>query len=172
MIAAERTAEAQTVSTLLGCRESIFLGFPDGDVSGHAGDVTREIGRVISGLQPDLVLAPSPVDFHADHVAVSQVALMLRQEMNGPQLVFYEIYTTVRFNCLVDITEVIQNKKDAISGYRRSLYDKPDVYVHAALGLNAHRSLFTQTKGYFEAFHVVGKDDRNQEVLDYLTYRC
>lgn len=170
-VAVERTAEAQTVSRFLGCRESLFLGFPDGDVSGHAGEISREIGKVISGLQPDLVLAPSPVDFHADHVALSHIALKLREDIKGLQLVFYEIYTTVRFNCLVDITEVIQRKKEAISGYRRSLYDKPDLYIDAALGLNAHRSIFTQRKGYFEAFYVVGQDSRNQDVLDYLTYR-
>jgi len=170
-VAVERTAEARIASKFLGCRESLFLGFPDGDVSRHADVISREIGATIAGLQPDLVLAPSPMDFHADHVALAHIALKLSEELKKPQLVFYEIYTTVRFNCLVDITNVIQKKKEAIEVYRTSLYDRPEVYVHAALGLNAHRSIFTQRKGYFEAFYIVGQDSPHQNVLDYLAYR-
>lgn len=169
-IAIKRTAEARAVSQSLGCRESLFLGFPDGDVSGHADGISREIGSIINDRHPDLVLVPSPLDFHADHVALAHIALRLRQEMKSLQLVFYEVYTTLRFNCLVDITKAVRKKKKAISGYSHSLYGKPEVYIHAALGLNAHRSIFTQREGYFEAFYVVGKDSPNQDVLDYLTY--
>lgn len=77
----------------------------------------------------------------------------------------------MRFSCLVDITGVIGKKKEAISLYRKSLYGNPEVYVHAALGMNAQRSLFTLKEGYFEAFYVVGQDSSPDAALDYLTYR-
>jgi LmbE family N-acetylglucosaminyl deacetylase len=167
----ERITEARMVSQFLGCRESLFLGFPDGDVRGHAAAITSELSKVITGMQPDLMLAPSPIDFHSDHLALADIALKLRQGHKGLSLAFYEVYTTMRFNCLVDITGVIGKKKEAISLYRKSLYGKPEVYVHAALGLNAHRSLFTVKEGYFEAFYVVPQDASPDAALDYLTYR-
>ncbi|MBA4373788.1 MAG: hypothetical protein C0402_13125 [Thermodesulfovibrio sp.] len=170
-VAAARAAEAQTVSKLLGCRECLFLDFPDGDIRGQAEDISREVGGIITRLRPDLVFAPSPLDHHADHLALAHIALALSAEMKGPQFVLYEVYSTIRFNCLVDITEVIQKKQKAISEYRSSLYGKPELYVHAALGLNAHRSIFTQRQGYFEAFYVVAQNSQPRVVLDYLTYR-
>lgn len=170
-IAAERNAEARRASKLLGCSESLFLGFPDGDVGGQAAALSAALGRVIAAVRPELVLAPSPLDFHADHIALGQVALQLLPEMKELQLVFYEVYSTLRFNCLIDITAVINRKQEAISNYRLSLYDKPEIYIHAALGLNAHRSIFTQQQGYYEAFHVVGQDRQPRQVLDYLSYR-
>lgn len=126
---------------------------------------------MIAELRPDLVLAPSPLDFHADHVALGQISLKLHEEKRTPRLAFYEIYATVRFNCLVDITGERRRKETAIAGYRISLYNRPEVYVHAALGLNAHRSIFTQREGYYEAFHVAGPDSTYRDVLDYLACR-
>ena len=170
-VTGERIAEARMVSQFLGCRKSLFLGFPDGDVRGHAAAITGELSTLIAGMQPDLMLAPSPIDFHSDHLALADIALKLHQSVKGLPLAFFEVYTTIRFNCLIDITEVVGKKKEAISLYRKSLYGKPEVYVHAVLGMNAQRSLFTLKEGYFEAFYVVKQDSSTDAALDYLTYR-
>ncbi len=170
-VAEERVAEARAVSGALGCGKSLFLGFPDGYVGSHGDSLLKELRKVAAAVRPDLILAPSPVDFHADHRALADVAAQLHQASGEARLAFYEVYTTLRLNCVIDIAAQVQRKMDAIMGYRKSLYGKPEVYVHAALGLNAQRSIFTQRAGYFEAFYVVGADVPADEVADYLSYR-
>jgi len=164
-------AEARLVSKSLGCGDPLFLNFPDGDIRGHTDQVLQSLAGLLAGLNADMLLAPSPVDFHTDHIALANISMRLRERIGGPRLAFYEIYTTQRFNCLVEITGVIATKKAAIMGYGRSLYGKPGVYVHAALGLNAQRSIFTQKEGYYEAFYLPAEDETPDTVLDYLTYR-
>ena len=62
-------------------------------------------------------------------------------------------------------------KRKTILNYRTSLYGKPEIYVHAALGLNAQRSIFVQKEGYYEAFYIVEKGADLAEISDYLSYR-
>jgi len=87
------------------------------------------------------------------------------------KLAFYEVYSTLRFNYLVDITGVADLKRKTILNYRTSLYGKPEIYVHAALGLNAQRSIFVQKEGYYEAFYMVEKDADFEGICDYLSYK-
>jgi len=44
------------------------------------------------------------------------------------------------------------------------------LYVHATLGLNAHRSVFTQGMGYYEAFWILEEPLDREEVTKWLTY--
>lgn len=87
------------------------------------------------------------------------------------KLVFYEIYETLRFNQLIDISEFIHDKEKIIMNYKRSLYDKPELYVHGSLGLNAQKSIFTQNKGYYEAFIVVDQPIDAERIYDWSCYR-
>lgn len=62
-------------------------------------------------------------------------------------------------------------KRKTILNYRTSLYGKPEIYVNAALGLNAQRSIFVQKEGYYEAFYMVEKGADLAEICDYLSYK-
>jgi len=42
--------------------------------------------------------------------------------------------------------------------------------VHAALGLNAQRSLFVQNKSYYEAFYLVKQGEDLASVLRHFCY--
>lgn len=169
-VAERRMEEARKASEILGCREPIFLNFPDGELGNHEEGLYQELCRVIEINKPDIVFSPSSIDFHQDHIASARVALRLLNTSVSFKLAFYEVYSTLRFNQLVDITEAIEIKKSAIMNYSKSLYDKPEVYLHAALGLNAQRSIFTQKSGYYEAFWIIEKPAGTQEIKDWLTY--
>lgn len=169
-IAEERREEGRKASHLLGCREERFLGIPDGEVESHADEAFNKISALIEEKKPDLILAPSPIDHHADHISVSRIAMRLLKVFPSSALAFYEVYSTLRFNCLVDIGEVVEKKKEAILNYRASLYGKPEIYVHAALGLNAQRSLFVQNKSYYEAFYLVKQGEDLASVLRHFCY--
>lgn len=170
-IAEKRTEEAKKVSKMLGCEETLFLNFPDGETSKYKDKIYKKLHEIIIRKRPELVFAPSPIDYHADHISLSYVAFNLLKDLGSFKLAFYEVYSTIRFNCLIDISEVIGQKKDAILAYNTSLSEKPEVYVHASLGLNAHRSIFTQKKGYYEAFYVVETGYEMEKVLGYLCYK-
>ncbi len=169
-VAEKRTFEARLASQALGCAEPFFLNLPDGDVSSHLEQSCKPLRELIERYEPELVFAPSPLDYHADHLAASRIAFRLMREMRSFRLAFYEVYSTIRFTHLIDVTDVIELKKKAISGYHVSLYGKPDLYIDAALGVNTQRSIFFQKRGYFEAFWVLEKPLTEQEAVRWLTY--
>lgn len=170
-VAERRMEEARKASEILGCKEPVFLNLQDGELRNHEEGLYQELRRVIEINQPDIVFSPSPIDFHQDHIASARVALRLLNTPASFKLAFYEVYSTLRFNQLVDITEAIETKKSAIMNYSTSLYNKPEVYLHAVLGLNAQRSIFTQKSGYYEAFWIIEEPITEKEVFGWLTYR-
>jgi LmbE family N-acetylglucosaminyl deacetylase len=165
-----RREEARRSAGLLGCREAIFPGFPDGEIGGHLERVYKKLYEFIGDIKPDIVLSPSSIDYHPDHIATSHAAVRLMNDFRSFALVFYEVYSTLRFNYLVDISGVVGEKENIISTYRTSLYGKPGLYARAALGLNAHRSIFVQDEGFYEAFYCVEKDSDFRKIHDYLSY--
>lgn len=170
-IAEKRREEAVRASGMLRFTERLFLDFPDGEIDMHKESIYGKLYWIIEQIKPDLVLSPSPIDYHADHIATSRIALRLLNDFQTFRLAFYEVYSSLRFNYLVDITDVADLKKKIILNYRTSLYGKPEIYVHAALGLNAQRSIFVQKEGYYEAFYIVEKDADLAEICDYLSYK-
>jgi len=170
-IAEKRKEEAVRSSGMLGFRERLFLDFPDGEIGRHKESIYGKLSEIIEQIKPDMVLSPSPIDYHADHIATSGIAMRLLNDFQTFKLAFYEVYSTLRFNYLVDITDVADLKRKTILNYRTSLYGKPEIYVNAALGLNAQRSIFVQEEGYYEAFYMVEKGADLAEICDYLSYK-
>ncbi len=170
-IEVKRKEEAVRASGMLGFRERLFLDFPDGEIDAHKENIYRKLSEVIEQRKPDMVFSPSPIDYHADHIATSRIALRLLNDFQTFKLAFYEVYSTLRFNYLVDITGVVDLKRKTILNYHTSLYGKPEIYVHAVLGLNAQRSIFMQKEGYYEAFYMVEKDADLAGICDYLSYK-
>ena len=170
-IAEKRKEEAVMASGMLGFTERLFLDFPDGEIDGHKESIYGKLSEIIEQGKPDMVLSPSPIDYHADHIATSRIAMRLLNNFQTFKLAFYEVYSTLRFNYLVDITDVADLKRKTILNYRTSLYGKPEIYVNAALGLNAQRSIFVQKEGYYEAFYMVEKDADLAGICDYLSYK-
>lgn len=170
-LAEQRKKEAFRASELLGCNEPLFLGFPDGEANSYIDGIISRLSNIIAQKNPDIVFAPSLLDHHHDHIATAKAAMKLLSYFKTIKLAFYEVYSTVRFSHLVDITEVAELKKQVIMNYSASLSGKPEVYVHASLGLNAHRSIFTQKTGYYEAFYLIESSLETTEVYDYLCYK-
>lgn len=170
-VAEARRQEGRSACKILGCPEPRFLGFPDGGLRDCLGGLFQALAGIIGEEQPDIVFAPSPVDFHADHRVAANISLELLKSLNSFRLAFYEIYSTVRFTWLVDIRGAVEEKRRAIMNYQKSLYGRPELYAHASLGLNAQRSIFTEAEGYYEAFWVLEEPLGPAAVSDWLTYR-
>jgi len=170
-IAKKRTIEANRAANLMGCSKNMFLNIPDGEIDRNFGMTCQKISNILNEVKPEMVFSPSPLDYHQDHTATARVSLELHREFKSFKLSFYEVYSSIRFTHLINISRVIERKKELILNYHTSLYEKPEIYVDAILGLNAHKAIFTQKKGYFEAFFILDNPIGDSELFDLLTYK-
>lgn len=150
-----RKGEAQRAGEILGVGSLRFLDAQDGRLS--ADSLVPEVLRgILERVQPSCVYLPSFLEHHLDHRAANNVLL---DAVAGTGLEFecrgYEVWTPLFPNCVVNIDLTVELKKQALACYRSQLAQMD--YVHAAIGLNAHRSLVLggQAGRFAEAFHAL-----------------
>lgn len=124
-----RRQEAAEASAVLGLSYRSALGLPDRGLDGSA-DQLRAIVGEIRRLRPRLVFAPYWNDRHPDHVSCSRLIeeavfnAKLRNYMpelapvQVEQLYFYYINDSGDVALMVDISEQIGTKREALQAYR------------------------------------------------------
>lgn len=156
---------------ILGVDHIHFLDVPDMELQKSVKRVYSEVFSFMDKYGPDIIYAPSPVDFHPDHLVASRVAL--KAVKKGIKIAFYEIYMPIRFNMLIDITQVMPLKEKAMLIYVSSLLGKPSHFVRSIKGLNAYRSFLTgamEGEKFYEAFFVVDRYWKTSKLVKWLTY--
>jgi LmbE family N-acetylglucosaminyl deacetylase/glycosyltransferase involved in cell wall biosynthesis len=157
--AAAREEESRRGIGILGNAEVVFLGFPDRTLGDDAGELLR---RQLLDFKPDLVLVPSPLEIHPDHVALSRVFCEIVQrdetlfaELAVTRVAFYEVSAPLlRPNAIVDITDVAETKYAAIAEHASQLAVRD--YISYARGLNAYRTMtLPENVKAAEAYFVV-----------------
>jgi LmbE family N-acetylglucosaminyl deacetylase/glycosyltransferase involved in cell wall biosynthesis len=156
--AALREEESRRGVARLGVAELEFLRFPDRGLGDAAAGPIRE---QLVAFRPDLILVPSPVEIHPDHVALSRLFCELVQrdptlfaELAVARVAFYEVSQPLRPNAIVDITGVADDKYAGIAEHHSQL--KVRDYVAFARGLNAYRTMtLPSSVKSAEAYHVV-----------------
>jgi LmbE family N-acetylglucosaminyl deacetylase len=152
-----RTTEARAALQRLGVNRMICLDAEDGALE-RCEWAAEQLREVLLKQQPELVYLPFYLEEHPDHRAVSRVLL---EAAAGTSLEFqcmgYEVWTPLFPNCLVRIDAKVEVKKQALREYASQL--KQCDYLHASIGLNAHRSAGLinppGSSGYAEAFYAV-----------------
>jgi LmbE family N-acetylglucosaminyl deacetylase len=153
-LVAVRKQEALLAMQTLGIQNGVFLDAEDGQLSA-AYDLAERVRQILHSIQPHLVYLPFFLEGHPDHRAVSQILI---DAVEGTNLQFdcygYEVWTPLFPNCLVQIDDAIALKKQALQHYQSQLLEND--YLHAALGLNAYRSIaLSREHGRFvEAFFM------------------
>lgn len=109
----------------------------------------------------DYIFVPNIIDQHPDHKAVSLLLNKLIESgakiKTDLQICFYEIWSTLGFvNAFVDISDVVEFKKQMINCYKSQTTQKD--YEYHALGLNQYRGMLKDKK-YVEAFCVLDVDE-------------
>ena len=151
-LVATRRAEAQCAARILGVQSLSFLDAEDGSLRADK-RVPGRLRAILEREQPHCVYLPSFLEHHRDHRDANGV---LFAAAAGTSLQFecrgYEIWTPLFPNCVVKIDATVELKKAAMACYRSQL-DHLN-YVHALIGLNAHRSLALGANGggFAEAF--------------------
>ncbi|HEY5611622.1 MAG TPA: PIG-L deacetylase family protein, partial [Thermoanaerobaculia bacterium] len=157
-----QTREAETNAGLaaLGLGEAEFLRFADRDLARANTKLRDALKRVIDEYRPDLILTPSPIEIHPDHLALTRALIDLVQgdaDLLGrwamTRVAFYEVSQPIRPNTLVDITDAAEKKFAAIAKHASQLRLRD--YERLTRGLNAYRALSLAPKTEFaEAYWV------------------
>ena len=99
-MAAARKREAQASQDVLGLCDSVWLGFPEG--AWKPSELSTRLGELARSARPDVIYAPSRVDFHPEHMNVAKgLAEFLSQSEFRPVLRVIQIH--------VPITSILTN---------------------------------------------------------------
>lgn len=154
-----REEESRRGLSHLGITRVTFLRFPDRTLSAAEAPLTALLQNAIREFAPDLILAPSPLEIHPDHVTLARALFRASQacgdqagELALTRVAFYEVSRPLRPNCLVDITSVAAKKFEAIARHESQIALRD--YTHFARGLNAYRALTLPAEVQFaEAYY-------------------
>jgi LmbE family N-acetylglucosaminyl deacetylase len=118
-------------------------------------ELIEHMSSAIAAAGAEWVLAPSPLEIHPDHRAVSLAACAaLAREPRAAQLVFYEVGYPLAPNALVDITAVLERKAAAMACFGSQLALQR--YDEHMLALNRYRSYTLGPQvSHAEALHLV-----------------
>jgi len=148
----ERRLEAQAAGEILGYKEQVFFGYPDGKLASGSAAVQAMVD-LIRRVKPDIIFVPSFLDNHPDHRVANEIlinALSSSEVDFGGEIWAYEIWTPIWPNRIVKINEVIEEKKRAIAAQKSQL--KTRGYEKAILGLNQYRAEINNLEGFAEGF--------------------
>ncbi len=143
-LAATRDREQMAAAQLLGVKEVVRLGYPDGELE-DTGEFRKQLVRQIRRVQPEVVLVTEPyvrsMVWHRDHRIAGQVALDAVFPYARDHLHFGELWSeeglepyktgTILFwgtegaDTFIDIGDVMEVKLAAIQAHRSQVADHP-----------------------------------------------
>ena len=155
-IARRRRAEFVRSLAVLGGAAGVAhtaLGLPDGGLPARRADLAAATAEALAAAEPDLVLAPWPLERHPDHRAVAAGLLDALEAGagDGAEVWTYEAHTPIPApSHVVDVTDTIDVKRAALDVHVTAgeAFD-----LRACLGLATWRSLATRAgRGAAEGF--------------------
>jgi LmbE family N-acetylglucosaminyl deacetylase len=146
-----RQEEARKACACLGITDIEFWPAEDRELHRYESAVMDLAGR-ISEYQPERIYAPSPHEYHPDHRTAATLIQRVMQILHPPaDLLFYEVNQPVQVTHLVDITPVLNQKKEALQCYRSQIQERP--YHDISLSLSRFRSMtLPEESTYAEGF--------------------
>jgi LmbE family N-acetylglucosaminyl deacetylase len=152
-----RKKELVKAMQVVGVKDIIFLDMPDGKFEENSDEIGKKISEICRRKDPEIIFVPSPLDPHPDHRQTAKAVIEYTQSSPSLRIAFYEVYTPIRFNTLIDIGRKLETKREALSQYHYSMLKRKDIFISAILSLNRFRSLFTLEESYYEAFFIADK---------------
>lgn len=153
----DRISEVEESLKKLGVSDYAFLAreFPALD------DASKIIKQEISDYEPDAVFVPSPIENNDVHLrsfySYLNAVKTARDLKFDWQTVLYEIWNPLVPNVVVDITEYMAKKVQAIEAHKSQLIHCD--LVRVVRGLNCYRAAIVSMNGYAEAFALFTKED-------------
>ena len=155
-----RVNEAQVVAQELGVELECWDDCDDG-VFKSTPELISRLTDTLNAFQPDAVFLPFVTDAHPDHVVSNVIFSGALENLthNCMQSVFgYEVWSFCRHNFTVDVTDMVQVKRDLISKYRTAM--RPVDYAWRwELAAAYHMQKQFGSKGYLEVFSIHSPSD-------------
>jgi LmbE family N-acetylglucosaminyl deacetylase len=152
-IVAVRRSESRAALGLVGVSDVVFLNEPDGQFFDSRRFQAR-MATLLEEYDSDWLFLPSVLDYHRDHVALGLAVMSCWNRRGRRERAFlYEVWAPLPATCVVDITGVVERKRDALNCYQSQLAYRD--YRTAILGLAAYRGLYcapTPEPRHAEAF--------------------
>jgi LmbE family N-acetylglucosaminyl deacetylase len=152
-----RMAESKEALLALGGGLLENAGLKDRGLTESQAEVVTAIAASLAAHDPDLVLAPSPVEVHPDHRAVAgALTHALRRARTEPaaRVAFYELSQPFRPNLLLDASADWERKERAMAAFASQNEGRD--YPGYVRGLSAYRRMTLPAHVLaVEAFHVV-----------------
>lgn len=142
----QRKKEAEKAAKVLGIHNIIFWNYKDGDLCLSKESIER-MRTLINTITPDVVYLPCFIDEHPDHRATNRIFVEVCSEIIPNFKVFaYEVWTPLIPNCLINITNEMNKKLEALECYKTqtALFNISKL----AENLNAFRAGIIRLRGY------------------------
>jgi len=146
----ERIEEGRKAADIIGFRCLEFFEYGPKTLSEHP-EIVDRLSAIIADYRPEIVYVPSLFDRHNDHLAVNNYLSVLFSRHRFDFTVYaYEVWTALVPNLIIDISDTIDAKKNAISQYGSQL--STNNWLDAAVSLNRYRGVTSGAGEYAEAF--------------------
>ena len=153
-----RMKEAKAAAKVLGIKKCTFLKNKDGALSSNV-QTKNDLLTVLESVNPQIVYLPFFFDNHPDHIETVKIFSLVCKNYSGKFSCYcYEVWTPLIPNKLVDISQVIEKKIEALQAYKSQLTENN--LVEKIRGLNRYRSMpaFPRVE-YMEAFYACSETD-------------
>ena len=172
-LAAVRETEARIVAKKLAIRKCFFWGEPDRGLM-VCQRLIDQLKELIKTREPKTLFFPSLQEPHPDHRAAAFLAWeSLRQTAFSVVPLSYDISVQGLSNYLIDISSVIDQKREAMLCYASQLSENK--YIERILGLNQSRAWsLPLSVSHAESFYQWPKEDRpiNALLMSKLALQC
>lgn len=112
-----RKIEAERARNILGIRDFTYLEYPDGRLSA-SNRAIFDIRYELEAIAPDVIYVPFFLETHPDHFATSNILARALQKSAKNSLIYsYEVWTPLVPTCIVDISDVIEIKRQALKQF-------------------------------------------------------
>jgi LmbE family N-acetylglucosaminyl deacetylase len=157
-----RQQSAREALGILGVADYEFWNYNDRSLYQERAEVQVRLDQTISAFSPSIIYGPSGFELHPDHLTVFEM-LWEKKERNRLLLALYESLVPLIPTCLVDITDVVGLKRQAIARYHTELYYND--YLEKIIGLNrARTATLPREVKYAEAFMVWRPDGGTRDL--------
>lgn len=146
----ERIKEAREAAGIIGFGNLEFFEYQSKTLSEHH-EIPGRLSGIIADYKPKIVYIPSLFDRHNDHIAVNHLLTRLFERYRFDFTVCaYEVWTTLVPNLIVNISDTIDKKKEALAVYKSQLSSND--WLDAAISLNRYRGVTSGGAAYAEGF--------------------
>ena len=146
----ERVREAEEAGEIIGFKDHEFLGYKSKKLLAQK-DLSGRLSSIIKDFRPDMVYLPSLFDRHNDHLALNHLLAAVHKKFRFDFTVCaFEVWTALVPNLIVDITDTINEKKEALSRFKSQLATND--WIEAATSINRYRGITSGAGTYAEGF--------------------